>query len=115
MKAPIQGACCVTGPPAWPRGAFTPFSLLVLTADDLWVFSLRPAGWRHPNTDFLDTELMHVPLSSIERLDHRLSVHPFEKAFRLTFTDRSQLTLRAVRGGNHGAAVIARLAQLVGG
>ena len=112
VEAPIRGACFVTGPQVWQRG-IGPFSLLVLTADDLRVFSLRPAGWRHPNTDFLDTELMHVPLSAIDQLDRRPSINPFVKVFRLTFTGGKQLTLRAVRGGNHGADVIARLTDLI--
>jgi hypothetical protein len=117
VEAPIRGACLVTGPQVWQRGILSGglFSLLVLTADDLRVFSLRPAGWRHPNTDFLDTELMHEPLSAIDRLDRRPSIDPFVKEFRLTLTDGKQVTLRAARGGNHGADVIERLTDLIAG
>ena len=117
MEAPILGACFVTGPQVWQRGILSGglFSLLVLTAADMRVFSLRPAGWRHPNTDLLDTELMQVPLSAIDRLDRRPSIDPFVKVFRLTFTDGRQLTLRAPRGGNHGADVIERLTELIVG
>jgi hypothetical protein len=56
---------------------------------------------------------MHVPLSAIDRLDRRPSIDPFVKVFRLTFTDGKQVTLRAARGGNHGAAVIERLTDLI--
>jgi hypothetical protein len=86
----------------------------VLTIDELLVFSLRPAGWRHPNTSLIDTELMRVPLSAVERLDRRPSMKPWEMGFRLTFTDGKRIALGAMRGvGCHSTDVIERLTDLI--
>jgi hypothetical protein len=104
------------GPRAWRRDPYSggPWSLLVLTAEELRVFSLRPAGWRHPNTSLIDTELMSVPLSAVLRLDRRRSMKPWERGFRLTFTDGRQMALGAMRSvESHSAAVIERLTDLI--
>lgn len=118
VGGPIQAACLVMGPRVWRRGPYSggPWSVLVLTTDQLRVFSLRPAGWRHPNTSLIDAELMSVPLSAIERVDRRPSVKPWENGFRLTFNDGKRMALGAMRGvGCHSADVIERLADLIAG
>jgi hypothetical protein len=118
VEGPIRAACLVMGPHVWRRGPYSggPWSVLVVTTDELRVFSLRPAGWRHPNTSLIDTELMRVPLSAVERLDRRLSAKPWERGFRLTFTDGRRMALGAMRGvGCHSADVIDCLAELIAG
>jgi hypothetical protein len=113
VEGSIEGACLVAND-VLPNGASSGhWSLLVLTTDELRVFTLRAAGWRHPNTSLLDTELMHVPLGAIDRLDHQPSINPLAKAFRLTLTDGKRVTLRAGRGASHGGRVIERLTELV--
>lgn len=113
VEGPIGGACLVAND-VLPDGASSGhWSLLVLTIDELRVFTLRAAGWRHPNTSLLDTEIMRVPLGAIDRLDHQPSINPLVKAFRLTLTDGKCVTLRVGRGMGHGARVIARLTDLI--
>lgn len=112
-EGPIQAACLVAND-VLPNGASSGhWSLLVLTTEELRVFTLRAAGWRHPNTSLLDTELMRVPLGAIDRLDHQPSINPLVKAFRLTFTDGQRVTLRVGRGASHGGRVTGRLADLI--
>jgi len=113
IEGPIQAACLVEAGGWVVLNAGRRFSLLVLTTDELRLFSLRWAGWRDPFRDALDAELMRVPLGAVERLDNRPSIMPMVKAFRLTFTDGNRLALRAVRGVNHGADVIERLTDLI--
>lgn len=113
VGGPIQGVCLVAND-VLPNGASSGhWSLLVLTTNELRVFTLRAAGWRHPNTSLLDTELMRVPLRAIDRLEHQPSINPLVTAFRLTLTDGQRMTLRAGRGMSHSARVIARLTALI--
>jgi hypothetical protein len=100
VACPIRAACLVMSPDLERRGPWSggPWSVLVLTTDELCAFSMRPAGWRRPNTSLLDTELMRVPLSAVDRLDRRPSINPMVKVFRLTFTDGRRMTVQVGRG-----------------
>src|SRR5664280_2493014 len=101
IEGPIQAACIVMsrdfdergGP--WSGGHW---SVLLLTTDELCVFSMRAAGWRRPNTSVIDTELMRVPLNEVARFAPRFSIHPLAKAFNLAFTDGRRMTLWVGRG-----------------
>ncbi len=116
VGTPIQAACLVmsrdlhvrhpwTGGPSW--------SVLVLTADELCVFSTRNAGWRHPNTALLDTEPMCVPLSEVDRFDREPSANPLVKVLRLTFTDGQQMIMRVGRGSWNQHRDISELSRLL--
>jgi hypothetical protein len=102
----IEAACLVMSPDLERRGPWDggPWLLLVLTTDELLFFALSPAGWRHPNTAFIDTELMRVPLSQVARFSPLFSINPLVKAFGLAFTDGKRMTLRVGRGSwnRHG-------------
>lgn len=116
VEGPIQAACIVMSPDLERRGPWEggPWSVLVLTTDELCVFSTRPAEWRRPNTSLLDTELMRVALSEVARFAPRFSIRPYVKACSLAFSDGRRMTLWVGRGSWNQHGDISRSLMAVG-
>jgi hypothetical protein len=109
LACPVEAACLVMSPNLERRGPWSggPWSMLVLTSDRLLAFATRPAGWRHPNTSYLDDELMCVALDTIGRVERRFSINPLVTVLGLTLTDGQRMTLTLGRGSwnRHGDMV----------
>jgi hypothetical protein len=112
VDGPVEAVCAVAlGGPAWLRLASAALTdapqrllVLVLTADDLFLFVHRERLWP-PRVEFGD-QLLRVPFDEIVR------VAGHGRALTVHRADGSELRLRAVLF-HHGPAVADRLVELV--
>jgi hypothetical protein len=118
VDGPIQAACALhvttrESLAATQRTHFS-FPILVLTTDELRLFTLRrEAGWRGRFRGVLDTEVLRMPLGAVEHVERRRSI--LSARLRLTLTDGNRVTLRVVGGRSpeHGVDVLKRLTDLI--
>jgi hypothetical protein len=117
LGAPIQAACALSWTTRERLAAESdhfPFRVLVLTADELRLFTARHGdGLRGRFRGVLDTEVLRVPIGAVECWKRRRSA--LKVTLRLTLTDGNRVTLRVVGGRSpeNGVDVLGRLLELI--
>jgi hypothetical protein len=118
VEGPIHAACALHVTTrerfAVTQSNHFSFPILVLTTDELHLFTLRhDAGWRGRFRGVLDNEVLRIPLGAVERWKLRCSILSATlHLFRGSASNHSQPHPISI-GEGHGVDVLGRLTDLI--